>query len=243
MNTLVFKMSMVVKDKKDNGNYLSDNDPVVHLMGLVRNCSEQSKRTLIANQNLFCTLDWEGNSVLNHAVCSNNLLSLQIICQSNFFKVIKNIPNRDGDYPVSYAALDGKCDILQYLLNIGCRILVGVGKDGCPPCLLQEVICRNINTSQVLDILFKDLSNNEKYPASEVNYMLSKVGYVETYGDVNPYQLACAMRKDDIARKIEEFSANYNRQIPVDKSQYFRRPDFNIDHLNVYFTNKLNISK
>lgn len=193
---------------KDDG-FLSEDDVANGLMLAVRDCTEVTASKLKSLEKYFCLLDHNGDSVLKHAIDTDNLPALEIISKSKYFDTIKNILNKDGDYAVLSAALIGNANILRFLLSNprNCRFMPPVCKKGTAYSILHEVIIRE--NIEILNILLDDLSNKEKYSKDEVKYILSFHGNVKGFGYIDPYNLAVRLGKIDVATTLSNFSSSF----------------------------------
>jgi hypothetical protein len=189
---------------------LAKDDAALELMALVSKCQDVLR--LQEHEKYFCLLDNNGDSVLEHAIKANNRVALDVIYQSKHFHTIKGIQNKDGDYAVFVAAVEGKVDILRQLLSPlnNCRIMPPVCKEGGAYSILHEVISRNKNSYGIMALLLQDLSNKEKYSCGEVQYIISFRGFVEPYGWIDPYRLAMRLGQNDITKALTTFFHTYH---------------------------------
>jgi hypothetical protein len=98
---------------------------------------------LEAKSDLFMTLDWNGDSVLSHAVDENTPMSYRsmvYIAKTPHFKTMLHIPSQEGNYPLLHAALGADVRFLVFLLKKGARILQPGSTYGTPQSLLHVVI-------------------------------------------------------------------------------------------------------
>ena len=162
----------------------------------------------------FCTLNEDGDTFLNEAVLSGMQSSVEIVARSGHFDTIKNIVNKDGNYAVLYAAVRGNSWILSYLLadSRNCKILLPARGDGCPNSLLHEVIGTVENARLIVHILLRDLSNRKKYSKYEIDYIIGFKGRVKRFGEIDAFNFAIRLGKNEIAEMIWEFALSESRR-------------------------------
>ncbi len=201
----------VVKDTYGQG-FLSVDDPALHLMTTVSHCTKQNAHELIDLENDFWMLDEYGDSVLKHAIKANNYVALNIISRSKYFDTIKGIQNKGGEYAVFTAAIQGKDDILKFLLSNprDCKIMPPESREGGAPSILHEVILENNNSDNIMRLLLNDLRNKAKYSDDEVERIISFSGGVDGYGQIDPYNLALRTGRKNIASMLSAFVHDYH---------------------------------
>jgi hypothetical protein len=205
------KLLQVSKDKKDPAE-MSEDDVAFKLMTTVTECTNQNAHQLMALEKYFCLLDNDGDSVLKHAIKANNNVAVSIISKSKHFHTIKGIQNKGGEYAVFNAAVEGKANILNFLLSQpnNCRIMPPVCKDAGAPSILHEVISTGKNSEIIMKLLLNDLGKKDKYSYGEVEYIISFCGGVEGYGWIDPYTLAVEKGREDITRMLSAFMHDYH---------------------------------
>jgi ankyrin repeat protein len=189
---------------------LSNDNSVLDLMTVVRYCTPDSAQLLRAHEKNFCALDNYGDSVLDHAVDTQNGIALEIIAKSKHFNTIKNLVNEYGNYAVFRAAMQEGTAILSFLLSAprNCKILLPARGIGCPSSLLHEVICTCKNP-QIMQILLNDLSNGEKYNRHEINYIIAFQGDVQGFGQIDALSLAGRLGKAKMYELLSDFTHRF----------------------------------
>jgi ankyrin repeat protein len=189
---------------------LAKDDAALELMTLVSKCKDVLR--LQEHEKYFCLLDNNGDSVLRHAIKADNIVALGVIYASKHFHTIKGIQNKDGDYAVFVAAVEGKVDILRQLLSPpnNCRIMPPVCKEGGASSILHELIFAEKNSLKAVELLLDDLWNKDKYSYSEAEYIISFNGEFKEFGWIDPYSLALRLGREDIAKVLTTFFDTYH---------------------------------
>ncbi len=194
----IFYLNYDDAERETNGN-LPSNDPFVDLGALVRSCTNETLCMLHSNRDLFCLLDTNGDSVLHHALDSDNHIAFEYILQSEYFDILKNKTNIHGLYPLCYALND--IYALEKLLEKGCKILLPKNNsDERPSSILHLMIHKG--TDKGLELLLNDLLKQGKYSFDEISYIIDFEEVTSAKDKTDAYHLALSKGKQIMAESI-----------------------------------------